>query len=78
MDKEREERDKRWVLAKQQEEDDEEDHIRKLAKVSGIRQQLRIWTTSRCMSRNEDCSFDTAYTFALPDGRTETEYSCCY
>ncbi len=49
------------------------------AKRTGKRQPLSQWTTDRCMNRNHnECSFDNATEYALPNGTTKTEYICCY
>lgn len=49
------------------------------ARETGQRQVMDSWVTDRCMNRNEDdCSFDTAYQWAMPDGTTRVTYTCCY
>jgi len=49
------------------------------ARESGQRQVLRTWMTDRCRNGNSDqCSFDNATEYVLPDGSHKTEYRCCY
>ena len=46
---------------------------------TGQRQVLKSWVTDRCMNRHDDdCSFDNAYQWAMPDGTTRITYTCCY
>lgn len=46
---------------------------------SGQRVAIRKWTTTRCMNGNDDeCSFDNATEWAMPDGTTKTTYVCCF
>ena len=49
------------------------------AKSSGEKQQIESWMTDRCMNHNSDeCSFDRATRWAMPDGSHRTTYTCCY
>ena len=46
---------------------------------TGERVAIRKWTTTRCMNGNDDeCSFDNATEWALPDGTAKTTYTCCF
>jgi len=49
------------------------------ASATGERQALCNWVTDRCYNGNDDeCSFDSATEWALPDGSRNTTYTCCY
>ena len=49
------------------------------ARESGKPVLLRSWVTARCMNRNDDeCSFDRAGEYAMPDGSVKTSYTCCF
>lgn len=49
------------------------------AKETGKRVPIRKWTTGRCMNGNDnECSFDNATEWAMPDGTTKTTYACCF
>lgn len=49
------------------------------ARETGERQPLRKWVTDRCMNGNDDdCSFDSAVEWAMPDGTAKTTYTCCF
>ncbi|MFZ4396945.1 MAG: hypothetical protein ACOYOU_15125 [Kiritimatiellia bacterium] len=49
------------------------------ARETGDRQELGSWTTDRCMNRHSDeCSFDIATAWAMPNGTEKTTYDCCY
>jgi len=49
------------------------------ARETGERQELGRWTTDCCMNRHSDeCSFDNATAWAMPDGTEKTTYACCY
>lgn len=46
---------------------------------TGQRQVLRSWMTGSCCNGHSDqCSFDHATEYALPDGSRQIEYRCCY
>jgi len=49
------------------------------AKETGKRVEIRHYATTRCMNGNDDeCSLDTAYEYAMPDGTTKTIYVCAF
>lgn len=59
-------------------EKNEEQEIIELAKSSGVKQKIgKSWMTDGCKCGNE-CSFDYAQRYALPQGGFKVEYQCCY
>jgi hypothetical protein len=49
-----------------------------LSHEEGIKQPIgESWMTEGCKNDNE-CSFDHAQRYALPQGGFKTEYQCCY
>ena len=49
------------------------------ARTTGEKQLYRSWMTGGCRNGNSDqCSFDSASEYVLPDGSTMTTYQCCY
>lgn len=55
-----------------------EEEVARKARITGVKQPLRKWTTNECMNRSIDCSFDAACEYIMPDGSRKTEYSCCH
>jgi len=65
--------------AKRDQENNHEKEIFAKARESGERQALETWVTEKCMNGNDqECSFDRATRWALPDGTSKTTYGCCY
>ena len=57
----------------------ERDAIFAEAREAGERQKLRSWITNGCRNGNNDeCSFDSAVEWAMPDGSRKITYTCCY
>jgi hypothetical protein len=49
------------------------------ARATGKPHILRTYVTDRCCNGNSDeCSFDHATEYVLPDGSRTTEFRCCY
>lgn len=66
-------------IAEHRSEQGQEVEVTSRAKATGERQVLRTWMTDRCCNGNSDqCSFDNATEYVLPDGSHKTEYRCCY
>jgi len=53
--------------------------IFELAKKTGEPQELKKYQSDACTNGNDDqCSFDTIYILALPDGTTKRQAVCCF
>ena len=49
------------------------------ARETGERVKIESWTTDRCHNGNDDeCSFDNAVRWAMPDGTEKITYTCCF
>lgn len=50
-----------------------------LARTTGEPQVLRTYVTDRCCNGNaNECSFDQATEYVLPDGSRQTKFTCCF
>jgi len=48
------------------------------AKATGEKQVLDNWVTRECTENQDDCSFDAATEWALPNGSVKTTFSHCH
>lgn len=49
------------------------------ARATGKPVMIEMWTTTRCMNgHSNECSFDKACRYAMPDGTIKVRYTCCY
>ena len=49
------------------------------AKRTGKKIEIESWVTHECKNGNDnECSFDNAVRWAMPDGKIKVTYSCCF
>ncbi len=48
------------------------------ARATGQRVVVTTWLTNGCRRGAQDCSFDAATKYVLPDGSEQIEYRCCH
>lgn len=63
---------------KARQEQEKIESLAKEAKETNTKKLLRSWMTSDCMNKSNECSFDRAAEYILPDGKRKIEYTCCY
>lgn len=55
------------------------EECKRRARETGERVKIESWVTNRCHNGNDDqCSFDNAVRWAMPDGTEKTTYTCCF
>jgi len=64
--------------AKEQEEKSRVAAIFAKAKAENKPQELERWITEECIENLDECSFDSAVEFAMPDGTRSIQYSHCF
>jgi hypothetical protein len=64
--------------AEKEEKQAEKDAIFAKARSTGEKQALRQWMTEGCTENLNDCSFDSAVEWAMPDGTTKITYTHCH
>lgn len=55
------------------------EECKRRARETGERVKIESWVTNRCHNGNDDqCSFDDAVRWAMPDGTEKITYTCCF